>query len=364
MKNLPIYILSVLFLLLLAGEVLIFKQPKDEYKFSILNTKKTGEEVTISYALKSKSRFESQLQVVILPLLKKPENKDIYVFYDKEYPLWLTSLGSQEGMVGHLSAQLTKRNYQGQVKIVDAQKLADLFKKGERAIVVVSSGALPETIYSKNNFLVKEWLEKGGILFFIGDGFGYYSAKKERPISFWDEEVKIGWEGPQRILDYNAFDAPEHPPYFEKSIASFDSLFSKALDLQYSLVKTGALVTEAKANHGEVLGKIYLSASYPRTSIAYLPKGDGGVIVFGSGVFGQEGLIASDISQIICSDYLFSTKHEIFYKEYSLNKKDYKTDEIKVKVPLDAKAVAILAFSKSPWNQFFSKEYVFLETPS
>jgi hypothetical protein len=294
-------IIAVLILVLLEVTVSFPSKSFFDPKFEILNFNRT----TIEYKVSS-SFYPADLQIAVLSMNMPPPTpySNIYMYFDTEYPLSAVDIKAAQGLIDHLSSELDVRGYHTKVKVVDATSLPDILSQkryANESILIMASGAFPDTVYTREKNLVKPWVENGGTLFWIGDYFGYYSAEKG-----------------QKILNYSS---PKNPllggvvQFFGKNIlinkglgsrVQEESKYSGSLLLDYAEVARAVSVPAVESMGGMIFGK----TDDTSTSIASMPLGSGKIIIFGGemiGVGNQEVRVAKDIAQIIKSGALTSS---------------------------------------------------------
>ena len=119
-------------------------------------------------------------------------DEDILVYYDPAYPLRLTSVRSVYGLYDHLTVEARLRRYPGEVRLADTAALADLFRSGGPAVVVVGTGAIADGLAPGGDVeLVRSWVERGGTLVWLGQGMGEPGTMLARtrpsvPVPCWD----------------------------------------------------------------------------------------------------------------------------------------------------------------------------------
>jgi len=103
--------------------------------------------------------------------------RQVLLFYDTRYPTSWTTWTDVDSIFTKLETYLPQLGFA--VQRVDADELADYLSGGVKAIVLILSGCMPDTIYDppNNNYLIRDWIRNGGgVLVWAGDWIGYYSG--------------------------------------------------------------------------------------------------------------------------------------------------------------------------------------------
>lgn len=258
-----------------------------------------GGKFEATYDVKQGS-YPNTLRVAIFPLFDTLIDRDIFVYYDQNYPSSLVSLSSWLGIIDHLGENQRLRGYGGKLEIVNASRLRDIMLQRNDSVVIIPSGVLPETVHTKESSLVKPYLDNGGVMIWVGDVFAYYSGKPRgqlRPSSFENP----GLEAQEEILGYILSNTTKLDAAAEKTV------LSDGLSLKYTGLQAGINVDEVLKHDGLVLGK----TSGNMTSLAAVPVGKGFLLVFGGMVSPArselgEDFVASDIMTILLSSIIYS----------------------------------------------------------
>jgi len=344
--------LAIIFILILLGELNVVIQPSIVAKTSVnlLNVRyEDGECVEVTYSIKQ-GTYPNILKVTLIPVYQSLIDKNLYVYYDKDYPYSLTSLGSWIGVIDHLDENVKLKGYKGKLEIVNASKLKEIMLQKYNSVLIIPSGVLPETVHTKENSIVKQYLENGGIIVWIGDVFAAYSGKQGgKIISFSPENP--GLEAQEKILGYIISNTSK----FES--ADVETHYSKALSLKYPGIHTGAFREEILKHNGLVLGKVKEN----RTSIGMVPVGKGFLILFGGivtparTVFGED-FIASDVINILLSG-IFYSNGQLSYDE--IHRKNVYNETLSVALK-DNKIIGIAFFvvSEDYYSYFFFRQFI------
>lgn len=141
----PLKILALVVTVLLIGQILAFAQPLVAQSpvfhvdsFSILE----GGYVKADYQMKS-GGYPMSMQVFATPVTYIPNgtsDKEVLIFYDKEYPSSLVGEAGWVGLLDHIPIELELGGYNGSIKIVGAVELRNRMQEGHGFIVIIPSG--------------------------------------------------------------------------------------------------------------------------------------------------------------------------------------------------------------------------------
>ncbi|HXX88540.1 MAG TPA: hypothetical protein VEH86_08860 [Candidatus Acidoferrum sp.] len=359
----PSKILAFVLAVLVLGQSLAYVLPlaQQNVNFQIQNINFAGgNSAMLNYTVKS-AEYPLDIQISATPLtsiLQSAVDKEVFIYYDPDYPSSLVGDIGWMGLIDHIPVELKLRGYNGSVKIVDAEELRNVIEANPDSVVVIPSGVLPETVHANNASLIGNWLQSGGVLIWIGDAFAYFSGYKGKVIQLFSENNFSQVQN--QMLGFTLFDNASKE---DERLATIPSNFSNALNLQYPDATTGAYVSEVLKHGGEILGKI-TSSEYPRTSIAYVPVGSGQLILFGGGVgrvftVSGEDAIAHDIAQILCSGFDFSSQI-VTSSLHQLGRNEGESGSISIPLPQNQgiTGVMIVAFSESPYDRYFSRQFL------
>jgi Gpi18-like mannosyltransferase len=364
----PSKVLTFVFIFLLIGQVLAFAQPlvQQNVSFSTVYVEsQLNNRAIIGYDIKSGS-YPVDLQVFATPAtsgMNETVNKAVFIYYDDAYPSSFVTRAGWAGLLDHAPVELRLRGYEGPIDSVNADELKSIMEQDYDSIIIIPSGVFPDTVHANNESLVRNWLEAGGTLIWMGDAFAYYTGLRNGSIEYFSGDNFTQVQ--DQILGF----APINVTFGQTVFASVQSDFSSALDLQYPDASMGALVSEVVKSHGLVLGETTNSTD-ARTSITSLPIGNGHLILFGGGigtVFTATGedVIAHDIAQILCSGFPFSSGVCAF-SPYELEKNEAQTSSLAVPMPQDQNitGIMIVVFSRSPYVNYFIRQTYPLGYPS
>jgi hypothetical protein len=170
------------------------------------------------------------------------------------------------------------------IGVSDASSLpAELDEHPNATLLVLDSGALPDSVLSSSSSILKEWVRAGGTLVWAGGPIGYEEGHVDGSGQY--VSTNLGWEGQVDLLGFNLTDPTGDA--LANASGNSPSPVATALGLSYSFDGDGANVSELAAHGGYSFG--FQTPDGPsggpsaRTSIAYVPIGLGGLLYFGGG---------------------------------------------------------------------------------
>ncbi len=255
--------------------------------------------LTVTLAIAGGSR-SLNLTALLFPLTTSANVSAVHFYMDPGYPV-LGNPADVYGVLDHLTPALRDRGYRGTVDAVDTAELVRVLQSNDTPVVVLASTAVPAAVLSNATNLLTPWLDRGGILVWTGDLIGGYIGEPGQTSVAWDEPQNLQWEGERKI-----FGSPVVAAFApEPGNASVPTWVGSWLGLRYPLDQVGAHARLAAELGGFPMG-FESSGPDPSTSIAWVPVGRGGVVLFGYmpvlpfGV-ASEDVIANDIAQILVS---------------------------------------------------------------
>lgn len=357
----PLKVLTLVFIVLITGQFLAHARllKCQDVDFDVYSINEDENSIKIEYRVKS-GGYPINIQIFATPVTSTPQgaaDKEVFIYYDEDYASSLVGRAGWIGLLDHIPVELELKGYNGSIKIVNATELKNVMQENHNSIVIIPSGVFPDTVHTKNKTLVGSWLRLGGTLIWIGDRFAYFSGYKGKIVETFSESDSCAAQ--KLTLGFILFNGT-----LEENIrfAAVSSNFSSALDLRYPDALVGASVSEILKHDGAVLGKMTNSGD-ARTSIAYVPVGDGHLVLFGGGVGRAftatgEDVIAHDIAQILCSGFPFSTRVAAYnLRELDRNEEEDGSINLALSEGEEIKGVMIVAFSRSPYVRFFTRRF-------
>lgn len=237
----------------------------------------------------------------------------VYVFSDPSYPTRYVSSADLLGLAQRIQEDFRELGASRDVRIVTAADLPGILSGPPRSVLLMVGGAsVPDSVILGNGTpLLRSWVEGGGELVWAGGPLAFYDGRP-LPTSGRLSDDDLGWQGEVRFFGY-----PLEDPVGDPSIESRGGLYSNlsspaaaALGLSYRGTMDGANVSQVVSHGGTVLG--YVTAptggpTGPRTSVAYVPMGQGEVLYFGGALWantvgsvpGADVALSTDIALLI-----------------------------------------------------------------
>lgn len=241
---------------------------------------------------------ETKIRLVALPITETLTDRAIAVFDDPAYAVSGSDRRTIRGVFDNLSGELRIRGYGEVITDVGEAGLVQILRNtldAHQNIVVITSGAFPGEVFSRQADLVTPWLSAGGILFWGGGPIGYYGLRRGQPLNPDDPTFNRRDDGPARLLGAGAVSLPAT----SYRLAADRTSIGEALDLQYRGTAFAVRVVSANTVPFRALGWV----DGVHSSITSVPKGSGYIVDFGGEVF-DELPVAHDITAIILSNVL------------------------------------------------------------
>lgn len=371
------YVPVLLLLILLVSEITWYTpylQPHSS-SLEVFNVFLETDSLSVSFELKAE--FYTDATVVAIPVKSAPVDVPVYLFFDSRY----ISVGTDWVMISrlweHLEIALKLRGYTGDVKVVDAEGLEDVFLSKERAVVALAYGAFPSNVFSWETNLVSPWLEAGGTLVWFGWEMGFYSVDQNQKTFRFGLPNQLHREGIKRLgMDqYIRLTGNSDP----SGTGTDETDLSKALDIRYGYIRCGLLYTKVISSGGLVLGKIGkvdgTEGLASKTSVAAVQVGKGTVLTFGFFVGSEDQAgdrnepasfysIARDVAQILCSGILNkSADQQIWYQRYQLASGETRRDSYTLPFNSETHGVIIYGYnSVDSTGLLYFRKYIPLQT--
>ncbi|MCI4330862.1 MAG: hypothetical protein L3K19_03315 [Thermoplasmata archaeon] len=217
----------------------------------------------------------------------------VMVFADPQYHPLYGAFNDVYGVAVRLGSYLTLEHSRLQIVVVDAPSLPGMLQAHPHAFLVMAgTGVIPDSLFSLYSNQLPQWIRSGGVLIWAGGPLGYVEGHPTPGVGTGFAYDSLGWTGQQKLVGYALTDpwsvglpAAARPMPF--SNLTYSSSYAQALGVQYSASPAGANLTALTAHEGVSIGYVGLSpnGSAPRTSLAWVPVGSGGVFFFGGAVF-------------------------------------------------------------------------------
>jgi hypothetical protein len=237
--------------------------------------------VQIHYSI-SGSMYSDPVNFVLMPI-DQYRSDPIYLFIQKD--VYSTEeYASVLGLFDHIRAELDDLESNQTVEMVDHLK-AEQILNGDPAVLIVVSSTQD---WSGERVAMLSWVERGGVLFGIGEGALPFISTTGSNGSGTGEGYSIHYD-PLEYKDGQGVQA---------------SIAASALDLKYSSPQYGIRVDDVD-RYGQEIGFLYIR-EHQLTSAASIRRGNGSIILF-SDVMRQpfttsmEDSVAYDICTMLVS---------------------------------------------------------------
>jgi hypothetical protein len=245
-------------------------------------------------------------------------NRTLFVLSDPGFQPKYCGPSDVAAMVSSLSSDLSELHSPVDVRTVDAESLPAVLTNHPGSVLLdLCYDFLPDSVFSNNSSLLLSWLRAGGSLFWAGGPLAYYEGHlAPSGAVIYDS---LNWQGQLKLAGF-----PLEDPIGSPEIRSVGPLvstgataWSSALGLTYEGTADGANVTQVAKHGGVALGYVSAPAAGPpspdpRTSLAFVAVGSGGIYYFGGALWGTgSGVVPSgtvalstDIALLIAVDYV------------------------------------------------------------
>jgi len=314
--DVPLIITAITVSMLFVGSLIVY--PLNPYSFSSdVEFDSGAAEVTIY------SRSPTEYGVCSYDILSTMNtSRNVYIFFDSGYAS-ITGTGFQREIVSDLVCELNLRNYlEGNVleaKEIDAAGLKDLMNGSEDPAeynIVFASGAFP--ILADGDFadavvdtaeMVRDWVDKGGIITWLLEKFGYYFAPADPGYNAWlTDPLQPGADGSLLLLGT----ADIVNPSSAKTYARDRTELADAISLIHNEVTHGVLTSYVESN-GVVLG--YTGSGYSSVSFLYNNDETGGYLIFGGAIGENTGILCVSVGQMIASGLYGADADTVVYEK-------------------------------------------------
>ena len=187
-----------------------------------------------------------------------------------------------EGLGGGLDYQRSvKQNLENigyNISVLDDEELLSLLSSGRNDFTLLLMGSiLPDRIYSSESNLLRNWINSGGDLIWIGDKFLYWSYNMSNPNNF-DLSSHLSARDQSQIDFFGRKIIPERFEWKEE--VSEQTQFSQVFNLNFSYAPWGIGLEELVEMGGIALGKTGGDET-TRSSVSLLQHGNGSIVHFG-----------------------------------------------------------------------------------
>lgn len=233
----------------------------------------------------------------------------VLVFADPHFNPLYAGAGDVFGVGTRLSAYLSWMSPSDVVTIVGADALASALAAHPHAyLLMIGTGVIPSALLSRTSSVLAAWIYGGGVLIWAGGPLGYSEGHTASGGGF--VYTSLNWSGQQRLVGFALTDPrgasglPAASGPMPTAAPSAGPSFDQALGITYTATVYGANVTEVDSHGGVALGAVVpgVQGEGPKTSLAWVPVGAGGVFYFGGGVFSPSLGYIPGASVDLCDD--------------------------------------------------------------
>lgn len=252
--------------------------------------------------------------VALLPGSLAPRVSKVMVFYDPAFHVRFANGVDVVGLGTRIAAYLSRFAPAVPVDFVDAMSLpSELNESSHAALVVFGYDTLPDSVFSAHVSFLRGWIEGGGILVWAGGPLAYFEGHVNSSGVFVHED--LGWSGQTDLLGFPLEDSIGNPATRSSGplVSGNETLLGESLGVSYAGTADGANVSELSAHNGTDVGfdSQPVGAESPRTSVAFIPLGKGGVFYFGGAIWGTgfgtvpdaDASLSGDIALLLGTGY-------------------------------------------------------------
>jgi hypothetical protein len=295
-------LLGVLLVGLIGGELLVYSAPLKQAERTLdvtvesiqSNAQSTRVRLNVAHG-----SSDSDVRLAAFPLAKNPaESRSVFVYDDAAYASAGVGATTVQGVFDHVAGELLARQYTRPIVGLSAAGLGDVLKATGQAgnrVVVMMTGVLPTTVFSRQLDLVSPWVQAGGLAVWGGGAIGFWSGVAGQPLTAKDA---VGETGTEVLLGRGIL---RYPTQFGR-IAGTPSAFATALGISYKFASAGVLRDPVLARGGLSLG--WYSGAF--SSLSYVPEGLGGYLIFGGEIL-DEIAVSVDLVRILLANAIYGT---------------------------------------------------------
>lgn len=280
----------VFLVVLLVAEILIYV-PSTSGTLSVsVELTEVGESLTAN--ISAYSSYAAHVAVTLYYTSRPSMPLNIYVYYDGAYPYSFSDKTNWFGVSQHLQAVGEARGIPVTVQVLNATRLASFLETPPTVneVLLVQSGVLPDTVFTKSLNLVSPWVKEGGILVWSGDRIGVYSGVPGVPLEY-PSPANPGNNGTAEFLNLSLLGGTN---------TSYPISSTNARDLGINFTSAIPGDTLNLAGLSGIGGTVLGNVESGFTNLASLPLGNGTIIYFG-GATADASLLAQYIFSLLQS---------------------------------------------------------------
>jgi hypothetical protein len=312
--------------ILASGGLALVLQQVPAFSLDVGQTTVHGNSVSVNLTLASHRPWPVPVRAALAPINFRSGPEHAFFYLDPSQPAQFGSHDDVVALVDRALVGLRDQDSNTTVSTVTGAALPAVLAGNPQGILIVAEyGILPWTLLSNSSSLLRTWLLGGGTLIWAGGPLGYYEGGPGGPSALVPSAPYpdgLGWAGQVRLLGFPLTDPTPGAPYeLRPSMGPLTGWvpapMQEVLGIEYNGTVYGANTSELAAHGGlslgfETPGAAGPGAPSPRTSLAWLPIGNGSLFYFGGGIWTQFGdaipqggqRLGLDITQLIAHPYL------------------------------------------------------------
>lgn len=269
-----------------------------------------GGTVTLNLSLQSNVPVPLPVRAALVPMAVGAHSDAVYFVQDPALTAAFGNPAEIELLLGRVQSELAELGSPTHVQVVDGSGLARVVANDSNAssaiVLDLEYGALPATVLSNSTNLLTPWLDAGGTLVWAGGPLGYYNGTSV-PTPNGTVTGGLGWAAQERLLGFNLADpsptSVDQRPVPGPVTGNASTSLGIGLGLQYNGTVFGANVSTLALHHGLSLGwETPLGEGPIRTSLAYLPVGNGSLYYFGGAIVAPPGVYVPEAGERLAQD--------------------------------------------------------------
>ncbi len=328
---------------------------------SVLSVRQTPGSLVVTLRLTASSGTIG-VHLALLPGRSLSSVTEAYVFSDPAFFLRFGTASDLVGLEVRISDYLAALSPAIPVAFVDAQALPSVLEANPHsALIDFAYDTLPESLLAENSSLLKTWIEGGGTLIWAGGPLAYFEGNILPNGTLHHED--LGWAGQVALTGFSLEDPIGNPASrsYGPLVGTVETPLASAFGMTYPGTPDGANLSQLLLHNGTDLGfdASPVGSASARTSAAYIPVGEGRIVYFGGGIWGDQvgvipdadGLLSSDIELLLGSGYA-PDSGPTFATEITVN--SLRADTVTLMVPSsNGPYVAIASSSVGTATLFF-----------
>ena len=272
---------------MLFSEALIYVGPLKESATLQVSIGVSQGNLSVSTFVKSTFAANFTQAAYVTPI--RPSYSDIYYYYDQSYPYSFSDPIDWYGLSQHLSTLAYLRGQSVSIHTLNATALAQFVQStpAKSEVLVLASGVLPSTVFTRSNNTIAKWVSTGGTMIWIGDRLGAYSGTPGQPLT--NPTSQIGDTGSSQFFNLSLLGG-------SASSYTNQTRFSSAFGFDYSFGLQGDdwNLTNLGLEGGIAMGQT--ASGY--TNIALLHLGAGLIMDFGGPTYNDDSIAEAILNSL------------------------------------------------------------------